>query len=203
MTSVSQSLRRVATRMLRTPDQLMNTGYVSVLHTAETLADSSKPVETGAPTIGGSVVRRSNLRSRRGTFTNGRLPRCGERSPPSWSGIPRYLHVRPIPSRILFSVFGISAVALGVDHRAKRFPSSWHPCLYCSLLQASRLPDCRALGRLRDHAVEVRLWGSAPPKTAGHGPGTFSGTPRGSNGTTAPAVSIALAASPDRARERE
>jgi hypothetical protein len=77
--------------------------------------------------------------------------------------------MRPIPSRILFSVLGVSAVALGVilGQKIFFFLAPLPLLLLASSLATSRRPLTRALGRFRDHAVEVRLWGAAPPNTAG------------------------------------
>lgn len=81
----------------------------------------------------------------------------------------RYLHMRPLSSRVLFSVLAVSAVALGVITGQKIFffLTPLPLLLLATSLATSRLPLTRALGGFRDHAVEVRLWGSAPPNTAG------------------------------------
>ncbi|HEY2094444.1 MAG TPA: hypothetical protein VGJ81_21475 [Thermoanaerobaculia bacterium] len=77
--------------------------------------------------------------------------------------------MRPVPSRILFSVLGACAIALGVVTGQKIFfiVAALLLLLLATSLATSRLPLTRALGRFRDQPVEVRLWGAAPPGTAG------------------------------------
>jgi hypothetical protein len=77
--------------------------------------------------------------------------------------------MRPVPSRILFSVLGACAIALGVVTGQKIFfiVAALLLLLLATSLATSRLPLTRALGRFRHQPVEVRLWGAAPPGTAG------------------------------------
>jgi hypothetical protein len=80
------------------------------------------------------------------------------------------LRMRPVPSRILFSVLGAAALALGViTGQVFFFFLAPLPLLFliATSLVTSRLPATRTLGRFRHHAVEVRLWGAPPPDTAG------------------------------------
>ena len=77
--------------------------------------------------------------------------------------------MRPLPARILFSVLGASAVALGlVTRQPIFFVLAPLPLLFLATsLATSRLPLTRTLGRLRNHDEEVRLWGAPPPSTPG------------------------------------
>jgi hypothetical protein len=75
--------------------------------------------------------------------------------------------MRPVPARILFSVLGASAVALGVVTGQTVFlVLALLPLfLLATSLATSRLPLTRALGGFRNHVVKVRLWGAQPPDT--------------------------------------
>jgi hypothetical protein len=77
--------------------------------------------------------------------------------------------MRPVPARILFSLLGASAVLLGlVTGQTIFFALAPLPLLLLATsLAISRLPLTRALGRFRNHVVEVRLWGAQPPDTPG------------------------------------
>ena len=77
--------------------------------------------------------------------------------------------MRPVPARILFSLLGASAMALGVVTRQMIFfVLALLPLfLLATSLATSRLPLTRALSGFRNHVVEVRLWGAQPPDTPG------------------------------------
>ena len=77
--------------------------------------------------------------------------------------------MRPFPSRILFALLGVSAVALGVmTGETVFFILAPMPLLFLAMsLATSRLAPTRTLGRFRNRAVEVRLWGAPPPEASG------------------------------------
>lgn len=76
--------------------------------------------------------------------------------------------MRPLPARILFSLLGASAVALGlVTKQSIFFVLAPLPLFFLATsLATSRLPLTRDLGRFRTHVVEIRLWGLPPPDTS-------------------------------------
>ena len=77
--------------------------------------------------------------------------------------------MRPLPSRVLFSLLVISFVVLGfVTRQTIFFILAPLPLLFfATSLATSKVPLTRTLSSFRNHAVDVRLWGAPPPGTSG------------------------------------
>jgi hypothetical protein len=77
--------------------------------------------------------------------------------------------MRPTPARILLAALVVGALAAGVLTSKVIFfvVALGAAALLGTSLSTSRQPLTRAIGSLRDHAVEVRLWGAPPPGLSG------------------------------------
>ena len=79
--------------------------------------------------------------------------------------------MRPAPARILLSAIAIGSFATGILTSQLIFflVALGAAVLLGTSLGTSRRPLTHAIGRFRNHTVEVRLWGAPPPGLGGTG----------------------------------